>query len=295
MTNYPAIASAVLRSQVPRLLRPGQRTPAGTGAYFDLLALDDNFRRYYGDSVHLGWYPAGTETLREATAKLTDLVIRLACIEPGGEVLDAGCGTGAPAIRAATTAACHVTGINVSRRQIRQGRLLVAQAGLAGRVSLCYGDALAMPFPDGAFRSVMCLEVATDICGTPQARDRLLDEIWRVLEPGGTAGFCDLNLRQVPGPGEDRAVRALLYHSGAEMAVDWPAYFRKHGFDITSYADLHEETLATWEDVQDFWQLPAVNRGPGKYIARQVQRRLAELVPVIRRYGTYPAFSARKP
>lgn len=103
---------AVCRMGLPLVIRR-RRTVRGVGAYFDLIT--DDGRLFYGDSFHFGYYPQGNETFPEALDAHTDFVARLARVAPGGEVLDLGCGIGAPAARIARINDCHVTGVNISR------------------------------------------------------------------------------------------------------------------------------------------------------------------------------------
>ena len=49
---------------------------------------------------------------------------------------------------------------------------------------------------------------------------------------------------------EDRELRAVLYHSAAELVTDWPAIFARQGFRILECRDIISETLPTWERVR---------------------------------------------
>jgi len=109
------------------VLLTGRRTAASVGAYFDLIT--DDGRLFYGDSFHLGYFRQGIESLGEALDAHTELVAEMARLEAGMQVLDVGCGIGAPAVQIARRQDCQVTGINVSREQVRQGRELVEAHG----------------------------------------------------------------------------------------------------------------------------------------------------------------------
>jgi SAM-dependent methyltransferase len=124
----------------------GRRTAESVGAYFDLIT--DEGRLFYGDSFHLGYFPQGDESLREALDAHTDLVAELARVRAAGRVLDVGCGIAAPGLRIARRYGCRVTGVNISREQVRQGRELIAARGLSGRVVIQRADARAREFPD---------------------------------------------------------------------------------------------------------------------------------------------------
>src|SRR5436309_3704242 len=111
--------SAATRMALPVVLR-GRRTAAGVAAYFDLIT--DDGRLFYGDSFHLGYFRTGSETLAEALDAHTDLVAGMARPTTGQQILDVGCGIGAPAVRIVERYGCEITAVNVSREQIRQGR-----------------------------------------------------------------------------------------------------------------------------------------------------------------------------
>lgn len=286
--------AAAVRCQWPLLVRR-RRTVAGVGAYFDLVT--DDGRLYFGDNFHLGYFPTGRETLHEAHDALTDLVADLADISAGAHILDVGCGIGEPAIRIARKYDCRITGINASRRQVRQGRELVVQAGLTDRIDLLVGNALALDMPDASVDSVVCLESAGDICVTSAAKDQLVSELWRVLRPGGTVGFGDFAFRQVPTLAEDKALRAVLYHTGSELVGDWPAGFANRGFVVSRYRDIHTATLATWDILQEFHlvHFSELCRRNGRPVVAATVRHFDRLIPAIVRCGRYPTFSAQKP
>jgi hypothetical protein len=71
-----------------------------------------------------------------------------------------------------------------------------------------------------------------------------------VLRPGGHVGFSDLALRGCPSQQEDDALRAVLYHRGAELVTDWPALFVRHGFTIVDRRDIITDTIETWDRVR---------------------------------------------
>jgi cyclopropane fatty-acyl-phospholipid synthase-like methyltransferase len=277
------------------VLVAGRRTAQSVGAYFDLIT--DDGRLFYGDSFHLGYFPRGDESLREALDAHTDLVAELARVRAAGRVLDVGCGIAAPALRIARRYGCRVTGVNISREQVRQGRELIAARGLSGRVVIQRGDARALEFPDGSFDAIVCLEAAGDICVTEPDKGRLVDELFRVLRPGGHVGFSDLALRARPSPAEDRALRAVLYHSGAELVTDWPTIFASHGFRVVECRDIISETLPTWEHARAVYERRdgEVSRRYGQGLVDRVAARLERIPRILAAHGTFPVLCAHKP
>lgn len=251
----------------------------------------------YGDSFHLGYFPQAGESLGEALDAHTDLVAGLARVQAAGSVLDVGCGLAAPALRIACRYGCRVTGVNISREQVRQGRELIASRGLSDRVGIRRGDARALEFGDRSFDAIICLEAAGDICVSEADKDQLVGELFRVLRPGGHVGFSDLALRTCPTAAEDRALRALLYHSGAELVTDWPALFARHGFRVVKSRDILKETLPTWEHALAVYHRRdgEVTRSYGRRFANRILAQLEQIPAILATHGTYPALSAHKP
>ena len=105
-------------------------------------------------------------------------------LAPGSRLLDAGCGGGRnlePFLRCGY----DVYGVDASSRAVGQTRRLAVELGCDrpnGWVSRQSVDALA--FAAGSFDTVVCcavLHFATD----PAHWNRIVDELWRVLAPGG--------------------------------------------------------------------------------------------------------------
>jgi cyclopropane fatty-acyl-phospholipid synthase-like methyltransferase len=291
-------ASCAARARLPWLLRR-RRTVGGVAAYFDLIT--DDGRLFFGDSFHFGYFPGGRQTLAQALDAHTDLVCELAGIRPGMRVLDVGCGIGEPARRIAARIDCEIVGLNISREQVREGRELIAEAGLAARVDIRHGSALRMPLPDAGFDAAICLEAGGDICVRAADKPQLLGELRRVLHPGGQVGFSDLVFSRLPTAAEDRALRALLYHSGADLLTDWPGLFTAAGFQLGTVRDIQAQTLPTWQHVGSVYrqhtdQVHArYGRRLGPGIARRIDGQVTRVAAAIQRCGSYPALSATAP
>jgi ubiquinone/menaquinone biosynthesis C-methylase UbiE len=98
----------------------------------------------------------------------------------GDTILDIGCGN-ARDIVALLRAGARVVGVDLSEGMIAQARVDLAKAGFEG-VTLEVGDATQLGFPADTFDKVIFSEVIEHI---PDAA-RAVDEIHRVLKPGGT-------------------------------------------------------------------------------------------------------------
>jgi ubiquinone/menaquinone biosynthesis C-methylase UbiE len=79
-----------------------------------------------------------------------------------------------------------VTGLDISRSFVRIARENAARAGVA--VDFRHGDAARMPFADASFDFVICTAAFKNFANPVGA----LDEMHRVLVPGGEASIQDL-------------------------------------------------------------------------------------------------------
>jgi ubiquinone/menaquinone biosynthesis C-methylase UbiE len=106
----------------------------------------------------------------------------------GDKILDLGCGFGRHAFEAARRGA-NVVALDAGREEVEGVAATFAAMVQAGELTTpnlhtasVQGDALALPFPDGAFDRVICSEVLEHIPNDVGA----MRELARVLRPGGT-------------------------------------------------------------------------------------------------------------
>ena len=98
--------------------RAGSRSDASVSTeraahHYD--AVTEAWRRWVmGDDLHFGLFASPSDTLAEATARLTRTLASRAALEPELEVLDLGCGVGTSALRLAQEESCYVTGVSTS-------------------------------------------------------------------------------------------------------------------------------------------------------------------------------------
>jgi SAM-dependent methyltransferase len=109
-------------------------------------------------------------------------------LQQGDKVLDLGCGFGRHAFEAARRGA-SVVALDAGRDEVKGVAamfLAMVEAGELAEGSIhanvVQGDALHLPFPDGAFDRVICSEVLEHIADDLSA----MRELARVLRPGGT-------------------------------------------------------------------------------------------------------------
>ena len=83
---------------------------------------------------------------------------------------------------------CRVTGVDLSPSFTEAATYLTARCVLEDRVASRVGDALHLPFDDGAFDAVFLQHVAMNISDRPA----LDAEVRRVLKPGGRFATYDV-------------------------------------------------------------------------------------------------------
>jgi len=115
---------------------------------------------------------------------LTTIDFRHLLLERGQRLLDLGCGEGRHAITAWLEAPIEVVGLDRGDADVRtaqaRAREFASPEGTS-RLQWIHGDGLRLPFPDATFDRIICAEVLEHI----HDYGRMLDEIYRVLKPGG--------------------------------------------------------------------------------------------------------------
>ncbi len=108
----------------------------------------------------------------------------------GPRVLDVGCGTGALAARLARQG-CHVTGIDAAPAMLAQAGQRVRAEGLGSQVTLReLGVAeLDTAFDNASFDAVTATLLFSEL--SPDERDYLLAQAYRILVPGGQLLVAD--------------------------------------------------------------------------------------------------------
>ena len=104
----------------------------------------------------------------------------------GKRVLDLGCAGGFMAEALARRGA-DVTGLDPASDAIAAARAHAETEGLAIRYDVGVGEAL--PYADSTFDAVVCVDVLEHVSDL----QRVLDEVQRVLKPGGTFLFDTIN------------------------------------------------------------------------------------------------------
>jgi len=156
-------------------------------AFYDGPA-DIIYKTTWGENLHLGVPRTPNGSYEDAIRHTTELMASHAPLNTTSRVLDLGSGYGGPAIFLASTYGCHVTGLNVSAVEIEAAEKHVQAHGVAELISFDCGDFHDLPYADGSFDVVW----SQDSLMYGADKRRILEEVRRVLKPGGTIDFTDI-------------------------------------------------------------------------------------------------------
>lgn len=148
------------------------------------------------------------------------LIDTLLAPQPGEQLVDLGCGTGAYSIALATLG-CAVTGVDESREMLTRAR---AKSVTGGSVDFVQADLIALPWPRARFDAGL-LQVTLEFVQDPRV---VVREAWRVVRPGGR---LVLGLIHGPGPW------ARYYRARAEHEPN-SVYRAAHFWTLPELADL---------------------------------------------------------
>lgn len=130
------------------------------------------------------WYARNTANDVRGTRKCASSIADR--LKPGARVLEVAPGPGYLAIEIARLGDYKVSGLDISHSFVRIAAENARKAGVS--VDFRHGDAAHMPLPDESFDFVVCRAAFKNFSDPVGA----INEIYRVLVPGGRASIIDL-------------------------------------------------------------------------------------------------------
>jgi sarcosine/dimethylglycine N-methyltransferase len=158
-------------------------------AYYDSTEADAFYSHFWGgEDIHIGIYHDAREPIAAASRRTVETMAgHLNGASAETRILDLGAGYGGSARYLAGRLGCRVTCLNLSETQNALNRDLTAQTGLDNRIDVVHGDFENIPSNDDSYDVVW----SQDAILHSGNRTRVLDEVARVLAPGGQFVFTD--------------------------------------------------------------------------------------------------------
>ena len=183
-----------------------------------------------------------------------------------GKLLDVACGPGVVTAALAPEAS-SVAAFDATEEMLEKAKARCAKAGV-GNVAFRSGDAESLPFEDAEFDGVVT-RLAIHHFANPQ---RALDEIFRVLRPGGAAVIVDVVSSEDPDQSKlHNAIERLRDPSHVRML---PASQLDAGISRAGFRHLEH---ATWDMDRELEEWLAIVDDPARVEPiRTVVRTLAE-------------------
>jgi sarcosine/dimethylglycine N-methyltransferase len=150
----------------------------------------DNFYAtiWGGEDIHIGLYQSDEESIIDASHRTVRHMAELLIgVGPETRVLDIGAGYGGAARYLAETFGCAVTALNLSEKENERDRAINRERGLADKITVVDGSFEAIPAADASFDVVW----SQDAILHSGNREKVLEEVARVLKPGGQFVFTD--------------------------------------------------------------------------------------------------------
>lgn len=201
--------------------------------YFDLIfsrleAQDSDFEAVFSRHVHFGYWPnpdhpnTYTDEVDSVLAmdRLCQMLIELADIRNGQNVLDVGCGFGGTlATINEQFSDMRLTGLNIDPRQIEQAKKRWS-AKPGNQLQFLVGDASYMVFPANSFDRITAVECIFHF----PSRRKFFEQVCRTLRKGGNLTMTDflqpegvpLGMWDMPGEsfwGAHTAINLSSYHA----------------------------------------------------------------------------------
>lgn len=166
-------------------------------------------------------------------------------------VLEIAPGPGYLAIELAKLTGCRMVGVDISRTFIRIANENARKAGVD--IAFDHGDAADLPLPDDGFDFVVCTAAFKNFARPLEA----LNEMHRVLKPGGTALIIDL--RKDFSPHEIGAyVKGKGLINGAIIRWTFNAMLKKRAYTVEGIKQLAAQSRFGQGDDQGDVRLDAI-------------------------------------
>jgi len=224
-------------------------TVAKAEEYYDSTSADEFYKNVWGgEDIHIGLYANDGEAIAPASHRtVTTMAEQIDGLGPNTKVIDLGAGYGGSARHLAQTYGCHVACLNLSETQNNLNREKNAAAGLTDKIDVIHGSFEDVPAQNGSYDVVW----SQDAILHSGDRPRVMDEINRILRPGGQVIFTDpMQADDCP----DGVLQPILDRIHLETLGSFAFYraeLTKRGFEEVSVQPLVHQLRAHYSRVAE--------------------------------------------
>ena len=205
---------------------------------------------------------------------MTRRTAEMANLAPGMHVLDVSSGRGTQALFYAGEFGVDVTGIDIAQDMVHTATHHTRQSGFEDRVRFRLGDSQHLPFDTNSF-DVVINECAV---GIPDDSQKVLDEMARVVKPGGVVAIHE-STWQVTLPEDEKMEFSERYGTTPREVGDWVAMLTNAGVcDIVTECE-------PWSNPEMFWKIRKDRDVGSPSQVLTLPEKLNTAATVFRRYG----------
>lgn len=146
------------------------------------------FHIWGGEDIHIGLYQSDEESISDASHRTVATMAEMCGNLSDAYVLDIGAGYGGAARHLAKAYGCRVAALNLSEKENDRDRQMNAEQGLTNLIDVVDGSFEDVPYPDEYFDVVW----SQDAILHSGERQKVVEEVARVLKPGGEFIFTDI-------------------------------------------------------------------------------------------------------
>lgn len=146
------------------------------------------FTIWGGEDIHIGLYESEDHPIHDASRKtVARMASKLKNVSKESKIIDIGAGYGGSARYLAEKFGCHVVALNISEVENERDRQKNKEQGLDHLIDVVDGSFEELPYDENTFDVVW----SQDAILHSGNRRKVLEEVDRVLKPGGEFVFTD--------------------------------------------------------------------------------------------------------
>ncbi len=183
------------------------------------------------------WEAVMSEQIHSGGPEATDFLAQKLGLKKGKVIVDICSALGAPARHLASKYGVMVKGVDATKTMIQKARERTTAAKLDHLIEYYEGNALDLPFKKESFDVAWGQEAwcyATD-------KNRLIQEAYRVLKPGGLIGFTDWIITGKITQNELDPLYDSMAFPYMETFAGYQELLKQNGFKILEAVDQTEE------------------------------------------------------